>query len=83
MKALDFVVTPKGQTALVTETNDQGTSVSIRILGENTEREHSSWYDEDELTVIDNLALVLASNICHPFGRGRQDAELFYGGNDE
>lgn len=83
IKALDFVLTPKKQIALVTESNYNGSSLSIRIIGENIKRERTAWYDSDELTFIDNLALLLAKELCHPFGSGAQDAKHFYGSDKE
>ncbi len=78
MKALDFVRTPKGAIALVTETNECGRSAAISFIGENTTSEHNAWWDRDELEVIDSLPRLLATNTKHPLGRGEGDVKQFF-----
>lgn len=79
-KPLDFVRTPKGAIALVTETNDEGRSASIRFLGGGSPTgEKSAWWEDgDGLVVIDSLPRLLADATAHPFGRGRYDVAYFF-----
>ncbi len=59
MMALDFVKTPKGNIAMVTETNNGGAAASITCIGKpNPDGEHKAWWAKDELEVIDNLAFL-------------------------
>jgi hypothetical protein len=80
MKPLDFVKTPKGNIALVTETNNGGKMASIAFIGGgNPSGEHNAWWREcDGLIVIDSLPRILALNTAHPFGTGRDDVKLFF-----
>ena len=82
MKPLDFVRTPKGAIALVTETNPpengMGRQASISFIGPSL-GERNAWWDEDELEVIDSLPRLLASCTKHPFGKGKADVETFFG----
>ncbi len=82
MKPLDFVRTPEGAVALVTETNGPynglGRQASITFIGAHR-GEKSAWWDEDELVVIDSLPRLLAHCTAHPFGRGKVDVEKFFG----
>lgn len=80
MKPLDFVKTPKGNIALVTETNEKGKQASITFIGcENPDNEQNAWWDDSELTVIDSLPYLLSRSTCHPFGSGESDSEHFFG----
>lgn len=79
MRPLDFVRTPKGNIALITETNSHGLQASISFIGkQNRDNEKNAWWDEKELEVIDTLPHLIAVNMCHPFGRGREDVEEYY-----
>jgi hypothetical protein len=62
MKALDFVRTKKGSLAIVAVTTDGGKSASITFIDPKV-REHNAWYDENELTVINSLSRLLASEM--------------------
>lgn len=77
MKPLDFVRTPKGAIAMITETNDGGKQASIRFLGGgNPTGEKNAWWHEGEgLEFIDSLPHLLASCTAHPFGSGWKDAD--------
>lgn len=77
MKPLDFVRTPKGAIAIITETGHNGDKASISFIGESAS-EKNAWWDDGELTIIDNLPSLLARNLCHPFGDGRKDALKCY-----
>ena len=79
MKTLDFVRTPKGAIAFVTETNDAGLKASITFIGPNTTNERNAWWNIYELTVIDSLPRLLAASTAHPFGTGREDVNQFFG----
>lgn len=82
MKPLDFVKTPKKNLAIITEVNktQSGTlEASIEYIGkQNPQGEHNAWWSEKELTVVDNLASLLARNLAHPFGNGEKIALKFY-----
>jgi hypothetical protein len=80
MKALDFVRTPKGAIALVTETNRRGTSACIAYLGGgNSTDEKNAWWSEGEgLVVVDSLPRLLSSATAHPFGDGKRDVRHFF-----
>lgn len=78
-KPLDFVKTPCGNYAIITETNDIGKRCSIAFIGkENTDGERSAWWELGELEIIDSLPSLLARKLCHPFGTGRTDAARIY-----
>jgi len=80
LKPLDFVKTPKGQIAMVTETNNGGKQASIWFIGkQNLLGEKNAWWDIDELSVIDSLPHLIAICTAHPFGSGRKDVEQFFG----
>ena len=79
MKALDIVVTPKGNVAYITETNDGGKSASIMFInGLNDGTDHNAWWDEEELTVIDSIPRMLAMATAHPGGKGKHDVNIFF-----
>lgn len=80
MKPLDFVRTPKGNVALITETNGEGSAASITFIGHPNPMEHNAWWIEAELTVLDNLPRMLARGMCHPFGQGEDDAVAAFPG---
>ena len=85
IKALDFVRTPNGALALVTETHalwGGARQASIRFVGPSL-GERNAWWNEDELEVVDSLPRILAYSIAHPFGSGRVDAERFFGPRPE
>ena len=76
MKPLDIVKTPKGSIAIVSETNHNTTKVSITFINTLKHPEdYNSWWNSDELTVIDSIPLILAKGLAHPFGSGKIDAE--------
>ena len=80
MKPLDFVKTPKGNIAIITETNNLGAQASITFIGrQNPDNEKNAWWYSNELEVIDNLPLLLAYSTAHPFGQGRADADRAFG----
>lgn len=82
MKPLDFVKTPLGSIALITEmninkggNNNDIKSYSISFLGEKNPGEKNAWwYEHEGLQVIDNLPSLLARNLVHPFGTGKEVA---------
>ena len=77
MQPLDIVRTPKGGIAIISETNDGGTSASIRWLGPPTD-ERSAWWRMGELEVVNSLPRVLAMMTAHPFGKGKRDVAQFF-----
>lgn len=80
MKPLDFVRTPNGAIAIVTETNmTQGHHIAcIDFIGTNLTQERNAWWYEEELQVIDSLPHLLARELAHPFGRGLEMADKFF-----
>ena len=75
---LDFVKTPKGNIALVTETNRKGQEASIDFIGGgNPDGEHNAWWSASDLKVIDSLSHLIAKATRHPFGNGRKDIKTF------
>lgn len=80
MKPLDFVKTPKGNIAIISETNHNGNEASIRFIGGgNPNGEHNAWWDKEDLLVIDSLPHLIGSMTLHPFGNGEKDLERYYG----
>lgn len=85
MKPLDFVKTPKGAIAMITEVqlpdgNISWHQCSISFLGGgNPTQEKNAWWTEDDgLILIDNLPSLLARNLAHPFSSHKEDATLIY-----
>lgn len=81
LKPLDFVKTPKGAIALVTETNNGGKEASISFIGGgNPTYEKNAWWKAGEgLIKIDSLPWLIARATAHPFGRGLEDAKNVFG----
>lgn len=81
LKPLDFVATPKGAVALVTEVNViQGTtSYSIRFFSRtnHTGEKCAWWYDDEGLIYLDNLPNLLASGLVHPFSSDKEPSKVF------
>lgn len=74
---LDFVKTELGNIGIITEQNtiDSRHTYSIEFIGGgNPDNEKNSWWDEGQLSVIDNLPSILARNLIHPFGLGKKPA---------
>lgn len=78
MKALDFVKTPKGQIALITETNGLGKIASIIFIGGDKKNEKNAWWDKKDLEVLDSLPRLLSAELAHPFGTGKEDVKEFF-----
>ena len=79
MKALDIVRTPKGGIAFITETNSNGKKASISYINNlNIGKERNSWWNENELEVIDSIPRLIAEATCHPFGKGSEDVKKFF-----
>ena len=81
IRPLDFVLTPKGNIALVDETNGDDESVEVSITFINPEHggERNAWWREEELKVINSLPYILADGMRHPFGRGYISAKKHFG----
>ena len=81
IRPLDFVLTPKGNIALVDETNGDDESVEVSITFINPEHggERNAWWREEELKVINSLPYILADGMRHPFGRGYITAKKHFG----
>lgn len=75
---LDFVKTPQGHLALVTETNDNGEQVSITYIETNV-YEKNAWWRSSELEVVNSLPYLLARQLRHPFGAGLADVDTAFG----
>lgn len=78
MKPLDFVRTPKGAIALVTEISGSGTASLMYLGGGNPTHEKNAWWAEGSLEVIDSLPHLLAVMAAHPFGDGRRAADAVF-----
>ncbi len=83
MKPLDFVKTPGGGIAIITEKNlsnnstdgSEIASYSIEFIkGCNPNNEHNAWWYDHQLIVIDTLPQLLARKLVHPFGSGKECA---------
>lgn len=73
MKPLDFVRTPKGALAIVSEVNSSQCA-NIKFIGARTTDEHNAWWSADQLEVVDSLPYLLARTMRHPFGDGDRAA---------
>jgi hypothetical protein len=79
MKAFDIVRTPKGALAVVVETNKGGKEASITFIGGGSPYgEHNAWWDEGELVLVDSITRIIADAMAHPFGKGREDVNIFF-----
>ena len=81
IRPLDFVLTPKGNIALVNETNGDAGSIEVSITFINPEHgeEYNAWWKEEDLKVINSLPYILANGMSHPFGRGYITAKKYFG----
>lgn len=81
IRPLDFVLTPKGNIALVDETNGDDESVEVSITFINPEHggERNAWWREEELKIINSLPYILADGMRHPFGSGHITAKKHFG----
>jgi hypothetical protein len=78
MKPLDFVSPKKhpDRIGLVTEVTSHFAvekelfRASIAWIG-GEKGLYSAWWYEDELIIVDNLPILLANNLAHPFGNGK------------
>ena len=72
MKALDFVITEKGNIGMIIETsvgksfNGPNKTANVSFIDPKC-NEKCAWWSESELTVINSLPLFLAKNLSHPF----------------
>lgn len=79
MKALDIIKTPRGSIGIIVETNNGGTQASVDFIrGCDENGDKSAWWTIKELEIIDSLPRILASAMCHPFGSGKKDIEMFF-----
>lgn len=78
LQPLDFVRTPKGAIAIVSETNGRD-SVAITFVGKRTTDEKNAWWNERELKLIDALPYLLSRMTAHPMGDGRRGAHYHFG----
>ena len=68
MKPLDFVITHKGNIAMIIEVSTLNSpTASIRFL-EKRVGERSAWWNENELEIIGSLPDLLSQNLKHPSG---------------
>lgn len=77
MKPLDFVRTPKGAIAIVTETNRNGADAAITFLEGcgGTGEKNAWWHASEGLVLIDSMPRLLARCMAHPFGEGKADVD--------
>lgn len=77
LKPLDFVKYPStGEIGLVKEISARGT-LSVCWLSKHTGL-YSAWWSQDDLEYVNNLAVVLATELCHPMGEGKQEVKNYY-----
>lgn len=81
MRALDFVLTPNGSTAIIKETVDNGERANIKYINPNATDYKCAWWNSSELVVINSLPNILSQCIAHQFGRGSKDVDKFFGIN--
>lgn len=84
MKPLDFVKTPSGAFAIVTEISEyQGEgatqrTASIRFIGPTGPGDFSAWWPVGQLTYLDSLPNLLTMSLLHPFSSNKQLAKTFF-----
>lgn len=80
LKPLDFVLTPKGNIALVVETHEykSGVEASLAFINPDHDNEYNAWWSEKQLTVINSLPYLLASEMRHPFGNGQESVDKYF-----
>lgn len=79
MKALDIVRTESGSIGFIVETTNNGSKASINFIGNmRYDADRNAWYETGELTVIDSIPHLLAIAMCHPFGSGHKDADMYF-----
>lgn len=61
---------------IVTETN--GHDCHIEWFDKGTGL-HNAWWDEKDLEVVNNLVVILADCMSHPFGTNTKQGEKFFG----
>ena len=64
---------------IVTETD--GKTCHIEWFDKHTNLKNA-WWDENDLLVVNNLAVVLCDAMAHPFGANTEQGEKFYGHRD-
>ena len=81
IRPLDFVLTPGGNIALVSETSEDNESILVAITFINPEhgKERNAWWNEEDLKVINSLPYILADGMAHPFGKGQIIAKKYFG----
>ena len=79
MQVLDFVITPNGSFAIITECIDN--EASIEFIGENKFNEGLAWYNKDELIIIDSLPLILARMGTSSGGSNSKIPKNYFNGN--
>jgi len=65
---------------IVTETD--GYSAAIEWFLKETTL-HTAWWDERDLEVVNNLAVIMADQMAHPFGGNTHQGDKFYGDKKE
>ena len=82
LRPLDFVLTPKNNIALVTETHVTESGIiqaSIEFINPRHDYERNAWWNESELKVINTLPYILSKEMSHPFGNGHKKAKEHFG----
>lgn len=62
---------------IVTEINGSG-CLSVEWIGENKDNLKNAWWEQEDLIKIDNLPNILARNMAHPFGNGKNEVDKYY-----
>lgn len=78
-KPFDIVKVEKHGTwhyGMITETSGYAASV---VWFEKQTDLHAAWWDENELTVVNNAAAIIANEMAHPFGENTEQGDLLVG----
>jgi hypothetical protein len=79
LRPLDFVRTPGGGIALVSEVNPSGDASITYLGGGNPSHEKNAWwYPHEGLVVLDSLPRLLAGMMHHPFGLNRDRGDRWF-----
>ncbi len=78
MKPFDIIKTPTGGIGIITETNHGGTQAHVEFINNLYKGEKTAWWRPEELEIIDSLLRIIGSAMCHPFGSGEKDVNLFF-----
>lgn len=78
-KPFDIVKAEKHGTwhyGMITETSGYDASV---VWFEKQTGLHAAWWEENEITVVNNAAAIIANEMAHPFGGNEEQGDLLFG----